>query len=461
MRLLILFFLVLFLPSVSSFAEDSKKYDIQLVSPFSKVEKGKKYPLALWIKLYSGWYTYWSYAGDFGKNLTTQWQAPPEVSVKDLVFPTPQRYADKIGKEVFFSFIYKKSTLIPFEIFIPDHYEGNQVPLSVQVHFFICREVCISKTETLEIHLDIAQKEVADSFFQDLFQKWQKKRPQPLNVKSSFKKKDKVLLMEFSFEEAIECLDIFPRSQEDFSTHPPKRLNQSEHSCTFEIQKSSSSLPFIFGLLTYKDQQNQLHSAEFKSHEKKPFGLIWFIFMAFLGGLILNIMPCVLPIIFLKFYNTLEFINQPRKKIITLNLSYVAGVISSFLVLALMISLSKQAGQFIGWGFHLQSPLFVTVLALLFMFMGFYLLNWVSFSMPQVSLSFKNEKILSHFVTGVLSTTAASPCTVPFMASAVGFAFSRTFVEVFIIFFFLGLGLSFPYIVLAFFSFLVGLHSSS
>ena len=111
--------------------------------------------------------------------------------------------------------------------------------------------------------------------------------------------------------------------------------------------------------------------------------------------------------------------------------------------------LFKSAGQAVGWGFHLQSPLFVTLLALLFTFMGFYLLNLFILPLPKAALHFKGDKFFNHFITGVLSTTAASPCTVPFMASAVGFAFSRNELEIFVIFSFLGLGLSAPYLFLS------------
>ena len=174
--------------------------------------------------------------------------------------------------------------------------------------------------------------------------------------------------------------------------------------------------------------------------------------MAFLGGLILNVMPCVLPILFLKFYNTLELKQLSPSKAVLLNISYSLGVIVSFLVLALFIFVSKKAGEGLGWGFHLQSPLFVSLLALLFTFMGFYLLGALSFSSPKKTFKlFKQEKFLSHFLTGVLSTTAASPCTVPFMAGAVGYAFSRSYLEIFSIFFFLGLGLSFPFLILSLF----------
>ena len=182
-------------------------------------------------------------------------------------------------------------------------------------------------------------------------------------------------------------------------------------------------------------EEGEKRSAEFSSYKHKNLALLWFIFLAFLGGLILNIMPCVLPIIFLKFYNTLELRHLSARKILFLNLSYVCGVIFSFLCLAFIILISKQTGESLGWGFHLQSPTFVTFLALLFTFMAFYLLNLVSFSVPKVSLVFKDERLIAHFITGVLSTTAASPCTVPFMASAVGFALSRSSVEVFCYFF--------------------------
>ena len=164
---------------------------------------------------------------------------------------------------------------------------------------------------------------------------------------------------------------------------------------------------------------------------EKFFGLAFFALIAFLGGLLLNIMPCVLPIIFLKLYNTLELIEKSPKKILWLNLTYSAGVIVSFWVLAFSVLAFKSAGQTVGWGFHLQSPLFVTLLALLFTLMGFYLLNLFSLPLPKTALHFKGEKFLDHFITGVLSTTAASPCTVPFMASAVGFAFSRNYLEIF------------------------------
>ncbi len=429
---------------------DRNPYQIELITPFEEVEKGQPIPIGLWIQLKPTWYTYWSYPGDFGKVLKADWNLPEHTTISSKPFPRPERYSYKIGEKQYSSFIYKKEALIPFELFIDKHYSKTKIPISLELDFFICKDICISKKETLYLNLKIADRFVIQNFYNNIFEKWKKYEIKNLNIKSHFEQKDSSLFIHFKFQEHLECLDLFPNSIEDFSSNDPSLLYQTQNSCSFKVKKTSSSLPLISGLLSYK-KQDTLSASLFSSYEKKSFGLFWFILMAFLGGLLLNIMPCVLPIIFLKFYNTLELAHQSKKQIIKLNLSYVMGVILSFLALAFFIFISKKAGESIGWGFHLQSPLFVTLLSILFICMAFYLLNLFTISLPNVSVNFQNEKAFSHFITGVLSTTAASPCTVPFMASAVGFAFSRNAFEIFIIFFFLGLGLSFPYIFLSFF----------
>ena len=285
---------------------------------------------------------------------------------------------------------------------------------------------------------------------QKLFDKWKAQSPNKTALKSRFQTKNSTKLIHFHLENPENCVDIYPLQPEDFSPAPAKLIT-GRNGCTFETGSGSSQLPKISGLLLYKNQEGKTQGTLFTSREETPFHLLWFALLAFIGGLILNVMPCVLPIIFLKLYNTLELRGKTTKSLIWLNISYATGVISSFLLLALFIFVSKTAGESIGWGFHLQSPVFVTLLSFLFLFMGFYLLGWFSLPVPKASLNFKGDKMFPHFLTGVLSTTAASPCTVPFMASAVGFAFSRSYLEIFIIFLFLGLGLSFPYLLLSFF----------
>ena len=439
-----LLFFLLFL-SQFSFANP---YQIELISSFTEIQKNKTVPIALRIQLDPSWYTYWSYPGDFGKKINTSWDTPKSIQILPQAFPRPDRYTFEINQKNYASFIYKKEVLIFYDLFIPNNYSKSNLPIVLDVEFFICKDICISKKEVLKLDLKISKKFKQNSNFA-LFKKWQDQQPKNLSLDSFFERKPPFLFIHFEFQKYIECLDLFPNSLESFSTHKPILLNQTQNSCSFKVRKISS-LPTLSGLITYQDQA-ALQSSLFNSYEKKSFGLIGFILLAFLGGLLLNIMPCVLPIIFLKFYHTLSASYQSKKENIKLTLSYVVGVIFSFLALAFFIFISKKAGESIGWGFHLQSPLFVTLIALLFLGMAFYLLNLLTLPLPRISINFQNQKMAAHFVTGVLSTIAASPCTVPFMAPAVGFAFSRSWLEIFTIFFFLGLGLSFPYILLSFY----------
>ena len=453
---LIWFFSFFFFCS-SLFAEEhgfsqqkAKEFQLELISPQSQVKRGESFLIAVRIKLFQDWYSYWSFAGDFGQAPKIKWKTIENVKIHSLPFPIPKRKSLSINKSQAYSFIYEKELLIPFRVFIEENYKEDNLPLHLDLQWFVCKELCISKENSLDLNLDVAGSFKVNPKSKKTFDFWDPFFPKEMTLNSLFKVNGNKLIINFSFKEEIKCLDIFPQKNEDFSAAPPLLLNQSLHSCSFQVGKSKSNLSKISGLLVYS-KQGEKQSTLFQSYKHKSLGLLWFILMAFLGGLILNVMPCVLPIIFLKFYNTLELKHLPSRKIIFLNLSYTFGVIASFLFLAFFIFISKQMGESLGWGFHLQSPIFVTFLALLFTFMAFYLLNLISFATPKVSLLFKDEKLFSHFITGILSTTAASPCTVPFMASAVGFAFSRSYIEIFIIFFFLGLGLSFPYLALSFF----------
>ena len=425
----------------------------EIISSHSQVQKSKTFLLGLRIKIPSGWHSYWSFAGDFGQAPKITFQPIKNVQIKALPFPTPQRKSFFIDTKTAYSFIYETELLILYEVFIEEDYSSDQIDFFADLECFICKDICLSQSAKLKLSLKLAPSFKMNAQEIKFFDFWLDLLPRDskdFNLTSHFEVKDNKKIIHFSFEEEMKCQDLFPKTKLDFLTTKPILIHQSSNSCSFQAGRSQSNIQKISGLLLYS-QNGEQASVSFQSDQHKGLSLLWFILMAFLGGLILNVMPCVLPIIFLKFYHTLELKNLPKRRILSLNLSYSFGVIVSFLFLALFIFISKQTGESLGWGFHLQSPVFITFLALLFTLIAFYLLDLVSFSAPKISLLFKDDKLLSHFMTGILSTTAASPCTVPFMAGAVAFAFSRTYIEIFIIFFFLGFGLSFPYFILSFF----------
>ena len=446
-----LFFAFLLFVPIHSFPSlpDSEVSQVTLISPFETVKRGGEVPIGFLFHLAPEWHTYWSYEGEVGKPLKALWDLPEGVTVSSLPWPIPSRHESKVSEnKTIYSFIYKKEVLIPFQLKIPESYKADTVTVKARLEWLICKDICLFREKSLSLNLPVRNSSLISKETQEFFDK--RKGPKERVAKSDFQTRDSKKIITFHFEDPKSCVDVYPLQQEDFSPAPPSQITR-QRGCTFEVAQGSSKLPKVSGLLIFKNKEGGIQGKYFTATQKAPFHLLWFALMAFIGGLILNIMPCVLPVIFLKLYNTLELKGKTTRSLVWLNISYAGGVISSFLVLALFIFISKTAGESIGWGFHLQSPVFVTLLSCLFLFMGFYLLGWLSFPLPKAKLNFKGEQALSHFLTGVLSTTAASPCTVPFMASAVGFAFSRSYLEVFVIFLFLGLGLSFPYLLLSFF----------
>ncbi len=175
------------------------------------------------------------------------------------------------------------------------------------------------------------------------------------------------------------------------------------------------------------------------------------LLFAFAGGIILNLMPCVFPILSIKVLS-FTMTHQTRRSRHIHGLAYTAGVVISFVAIAIVMLALRAAGESIGWGFQLQSPLFVIALVYLFFVMGLGLSGYLEIGSNLMSLgqnSQQQDGLGSSFMTGVLATTVASPCTAPFMGPALGFAIAQPSYIALLVFAFLGLGMALPFILLA------------
>lgn len=182
--------------------------------------------------------------------------------------------------------------------------------------------------------------------------------------------------------------------------------------------------------------------------------IIYFMVMAFFGGLILNIMPCVLPVISLKLFGLIRHSNEDKKSIMKHNLAYSLGVMLTFMALAIVVSVLKSTGEQVGWGFQLQSPLFVAIMAVVIFIMSLNLFGLFEFRTPGGSKLGNVElrdTFMGDFLGGVLATILSTPCSAPFLGTALTFAFSESHFTIFSIFVFIGLGLASPFLLTAFF----------
>ncbi|MFL2494689.1 MAG: protein-disulfide reductase DsbD family protein [Porticoccaceae bacterium] len=186
------------------------------------------------------------------------------------------------------------------------------------------------------------------------------------------------------------------------------------------------------------------------ANQSQNFSLVMILLFALSGGMILNLMPCVFPVLSIKALSfTMNHQTQSQKQ--SHGLAYTAGVISSFLAIAIVMLTLRAAGEAIGWGFQLQSPVFVIALIYLFFIMGLAFLGYLEIGTSIMSLGQSSEpsdSLSSSFLTGVLATTVASPCTAPFMGPALGFAISQPMYVALLVFAFLGLGMALPFIAL-------------
>ena len=186
------------------------------------------------------------------------------------------------------------------------------------------------------------------------------------------------------------------------------------------------------------------------SQQDAQLSLLWVLGFALVGGMILNLMPCVFPLLSIKAMS-FGMTHQTQKQKQAHGFAYAIGVIASFVAIAAAMLSLRAAGEAIGWGFQLQSPIFVTVLIYLFFIMGLAFSGYLEIGTSLMSIGQNNQQndgLSSSFMTGVLATTVASPCTAPFMGPALGFAISQPTFIALLVFACLGLGMALPFVLL-------------
>jgi thiol:disulfide interchange protein DsbD len=188
------------------------------------------------------------------------------------------------------------------------------------------------------------------------------------------------------------------------------------------------------------------------SNSEQEMSLMQYLLLAFLGGLILNLMPCVLPVISLKLFGLIKHQNYSKRELLRHNLSYTAGVISTFMALAGVIVGLKAAGEEVGWGFQLQSPSFILMMMLILFILSLNLFGLFEFVTPggnKLGNTQTKEGITGDFFSGVLTTILSTPCSAPFLGTALTFAFTTGHSTILLMFFFIGLGLASPFLLTA------------
>ena len=456
-----IFLLLLALLPTPAFADSSVQNEntrATLISNYDGVRAGESITLGLLLQPTSGWHTYWENPGDAGIPTTLTWTLPEGAKAGNIQWPTPTR----IPEDTLAIYGYVGDVLLPVTITVPEHFSESYFPVQLKAEWLVCNNICVP--ESAELSLDIAISDApAESTDYAMFLTAKGALAGALEAPLSFTvSKDTFDITLPAYIQDDAAVQFFPREQNQILYARAQRLEG--HVLHIPRSADAEALPELSGILTVGDKAYDVRAeksdaAPAPAENAAPsaysfFGLLLF---AIIGGLILNLMPCVLPVLSLKAIAIAKKSGHNRHVIVKQALAYTLGVLVSFAVIAAILISLQIAGATIGWGFQMQSPPFVGFLAILLFLVGLNLAGM--FELPVLfgsALSDTREHSLrGSFATGVLATMVATPCTAPFMATAVGATLTLPPIYSMMIFLAIGLGLSLPFLLIAIFPTLV------
>tara|TARA_B100001559_G_scaffold66681_1_gene54078 strand:+ start:450 stop:2429 length:1980 start_codon:yes stop_codon:yes gene_type:complete len=440
MKFLKISFLLFFCIAINAVTVDTGHANVSLVKFESVQGNQTKNLIGIRMDMQKNWHTYWKNPGDSGGPIKVNWSHNDNISISELYWPTPSL----IPYEPLMTYGYKNFVIFPFEI-INSNNKNSFIEASID--FLICDDVCVPEKAFIKTNL---QDIKTDSSLHD----WFLKVPaQTLPVKASLEKD--FINIRFSSPFNVTSAIFFVDNQDIVEHASDQILSKEENNYLLKVKKIVDAEPFanLSGVISINNNESFIIDAEIDGAQQNSLNIsfIQALIFAFIGGLILNLMPCVFPIISLKVLSFVSMSNQSPAKIRAHALSFCTGVMISFLMIGLAMILLKQAGLFLGWGFQLQSPLVVGLLSLLMFIIGLVLLSDINIgsSLTRLGGLGSSDNLIGSFSTGILAVIVASPCTAPFMGAALGYALIQPSGVTLPIFSALGLGFAFPYFILS------------
>lgn len=462
---------------------------VELVVEDTAIVPGQGFDVAIRFEMEPQWHIYWKNPGASGLPLEITWDLPEGIEAGEIEWPAPERIPLEglvnYGYEGVATFIVPMTASETLEV-------GDRINLKADLFWLICKELCLPGEAEVEHTMAVAETSVPgeDAGAFQAARDSQPKAPGDWTV-SAVMEADTILLeivgdsvpdTAYFYAESSGVID--PNAEQEVRSPASDTLQlrlkpdsvfmdePSETLCGV-LQSSDASWDLSVGLLTSEVSMERagstagavVNGANAESAPPAGFeqsllqlGLPGFVLLAFLGGVILNIMPCVLPVLSLKVFSLLKHAGQTRREALKHGLAYTYGVVLSFLVLAGVLFALRALGERIGWGFQLQSPGFVVVLTAVFFIFGLNLMGVFELGGRLVGADSgvaKRNDVVGSFGMGVLAAVVGAPCMGPLVAGVSGLAVQANVATGLIIFGMMGLGLASPFLLLSVFPKLV------
>lgn len=457
--------LTLFLAGAAAFAAASPELRTehlrsQLVATSNTATPGQTLKLGLLLQHDTHWHTYWKNAGDSGNATTLNFTLPEGVSASAIEWPLPER----LPVQGLVNYGYSNRVLLPVSITIPADFSQKQLDIHLQADWLVCMEECIPGSGEYRLSLPVSPSPTVDPAFIADFAQSALRQAHSTPATATYGIQGDTLTVHFkgSFPADISSWNFFPEITQHITNAAKPEWKKTDEGWQVSLPVSEYFVKAAdeFPVLLVKGDEGLSFTAIYQDAgitqaPTAAFSLTTFlpaIALALLGGLILNLMPCVFPVLSFKALAVLQQADN-RPALRRQGIFYTLGVVLSFLILAVVLLALRSAGEQIGWGFQLQEPRFVAALVLLLFIMALSFTGLLEIGAGFAGLGqslTEGQGDRSAFFTGVLASVVASPCTAPFMGTALGFALSQPTAAALAVFAALGLGLALPLLLLGF-----------
>jgi thiol:disulfide interchange protein len=430
---------------------------VDLVAEPAPFIPGKTVTVALRLIPVPGWHIYWKNPGDSGLPPSVTWKLPARWTAGPLQFPFPE----KILLPPLVSYGYEQETLLLTTFTIPDYEKiSSSFPIEADIEWLVCKETCLPGKAHLNLTLSTQPKPNID--LQGLFDDVRKDLPIALpNIPISAKPDGVDLQITIQPQTQVGSLSFFPDGDflDEFKPSKTEVLSSGKLQLTLPLKEKAKLPSSLQGVLVAENPWDTSGhralaiSVALKSPSSSTSRLPLTLLFAFLGGLILNVMPCVFPILSLKALHLVQISSESRAAARREGIAFSFGVLLSLLALAGLLIILRASGQSLGWGFQLQSPPVVWLLLALLLALSLNLLGVFEFQslLGGLAAKKKTQGWAGAFASGLLAVAVASPCTAPFMGVALAAAFALPPHTTLLIFSFLAFGFALPVLLFSFF----------
>lgn len=454
----------------------------RLVSEKLSVLPGSRFWLALTLEPQKGWHTYWSNPGDSGSAPILKWKPVPGAVFSDIYYPPPQR----MPIDPLMNYGYKDGVTLLIEMTTPEKMAQNSLKIDLDAEWLVCNIECIPQFGTFSVEIPIGE-ELPSAGAVKIISQALDNLPEPPLYDAEIDIADTLTkLTVFMSDKVIKTIEnayFFPREPGVVDYSAPQVINISDRGLVFSTKRFAGDPvpPEINGIISLdtttgpkrvelvgvrvvssgNNQETALNRSPLPAGQSSILstsyesGITWITaaFFAFIGGIILNLMPCVFPVLSLKAFAFMKGGGQSARERRQEGWAYTAGILFCFAIIVAVLVGLRAGGSQIGWGIQFQNPVFLAVMTIIMLLLGLSMSGMFNISTGfegagQGLASADGNK--GAFFTGVLTTLVATPCTAPFLGSAIGFAMVQPLAVMAFVFAMLGLGLAFPFLMLSY-----------